>query len=167
MYRLFYIFLVLIFAGWLACSKAPQVEQSIIIVKVPLVPDKTLSQEEIYWRSQKLLFPQIEIPNPIPEGLPNDDSLFLVSLEKDGKIKLNSEVIGSLDNPEILRQTLKQIFQQRTENGVFEPNSNKIAKAVAIKAPLSMKYGDFLKIAEAVKESGAEPIVLQVDELPD
>jgi biopolymer transport protein ExbD len=134
-------------------------------VKVMPIPEEMLTDEEFYWRSQKFLFPQIETPNPIPQGLPYDHSLLLVALEKDGSIKLNSETTGNLENLEAFKQRLKEIFQERTERGVFEPNSDKIIKAIAIKSPLSAKYGDVAKIVDALKECGADPIVLQIDSL--
>ncbi|MET0754261.1 MAG: biopolymer transporter ExbD [Pyrinomonadaceae bacterium] len=135
-------------------------------VKVPPPFEENLSDEERFWKFQKFLFPQTKIPNPTPQGLPNDDSLFIVSLEKDGNIKLNSEPNGSVKNLEIIKQRLKEIFDKRAEVGVFEPKIEKAVKAVSIKAPLSAKYGDVAKIVDALKESGADPIVLQIDGLP-
>ena len=136
------------------------------LVKIPLNSKENESEEEYYWRTQKHLFPQTEIPDPIPKSLPNDDSIFLVSLELDGTLKINSEFNGNLQNPEILKRRLKGIFAEREKAGVFEPGNWKIVKAVVIKAPLSADYGEVVKVIDTVKESGADPIVLQIDELP-
>jgi hypothetical protein len=137
-----------------------------IRVRLPILPRQNESQEEFYWRSTKTFFPETEIPSPIPQGLPNDDSFLVVSLEKDVRIKLNQEIIASLTNTEPLTEKLKEIFEYRQSYGVYENNTKKVVKAVAVKVPLSAKYGEFLKIVDAVKISGADPIVLQIDELP-
>ena len=63
-------------------------------------------------------------------------------------------------------EELKEIFTYREKSGVFEENSNKVVKAVIVKVPRSVKYGNVLKIIDAVKSSGADPTVLQIDDLP-
>ena len=135
-------------------------------VRIPILPRQNESPEEYYWRSAKTFFPGTEIPNPIPQGLPNDDSFLVVSLEKDAQIKLNSEKIANLENTKPLTDKLKEIFESRQSYGVYENNTEKAVKAVAVRVPLSAKYSEFLKIVDAVKISGADPIVLQIDDLP-
>ncbi len=135
-------------------------------VKLPLLIKPGESQEEYYWRTQKSLFPQIEIPNPIPKGMPNDDTFFIVSMEKEGEIKINSIKFAEISSTKPLTNKLKEFFEARQNEGVYEPDSEKIVRAVAVKVPPSTKYGEFIKIVDAVKESGADPIVLQIDELP-
>ena len=166
-YRFSKISICIIFCiCFLSCSTYQTEADKFIIVKIPPLYNPSLSKEENYWRFRHFLFPQESIPNPIPDGLPHDDSLLVVSLEKDERLTLNSEVNGSLENTDILEQRLKDIFQQRAENVVFEVKSNEIVKAVVIKAPLSTKYRNVVKITEVVKRSGAHPIVLLIDELP-
>ena len=97
--------------------------------------------------------------------LPNGDAFLVVSLEKDGKLKINQEFYGTLENTTNLLEKLTQIFTQRENLGVFEENSNKVVKAVIVKAPRSEKYGNVVKIIDVVKSSGADPIVLQIDDL--
>ena len=137
-----------------------------ILVRVPLLPKQNETQEEFCWRSRKALFPQIEIPSPIPPGLPHDDTFLVVSIEKDGIIKFNSENFGNLKDTKPLTERLCQIFSERTKFGVYESDSDRNVKAVVIKAPLSIHYGEVVKVVDAAKISGAEPVVLQIDELP-
>jgi len=146
-------------------SVSEEVSTKTVLVKIPPIPNKNFTDAERFWQFQKFLYPQTEVPNPIPESIPNSCGLLYVSIESDGKLKINSEHNGSLENTEILRQRLQGIFRERSENGVYEEGSDKIVKAVLIKASLSLNYGDVFKIAEVVKESGAEPIVLQTDKL--
>lgn len=91
----------------------------------------------------------------------------IVSLENDKKLKINSQEFGNLDDTTPLSERLSIMFTEREIEGIFEPNSNKILKAVIIKAPLSAKYGDVAKVIDAVKSSGADPIILQIDDLPE
>jgi biopolymer transport protein ExbD len=47
------------------------------------------------------------------------------------------------------------------------PESQRIEKTVFIKAPRSVKYGDVVKVIDAIKGAGASPVGLQVDDLPN
>lgn len=161
---LFLAFCFSLFGCWEQQSET----QSVIVVKVmPLSAFSDAPREAFYWERQKFLFPQIEIPNPLPEGVPNDDSLLNLTVEKDGDIKLNTEFTANLSNIESLQTKLENIFRDRTKNKVFEPNSEKVVKAIAVKASRRLKYKDLIKVLEIIKRSGAEPIVLQIDDLPE
>jgi biopolymer transport protein ExbD len=46
------------------------------------------------------------------------------------------------------------------------PESQRIEKTVFVKAPRSVKYGDVVKVIDAIKGAGANPVGLQVDDLP-
>jgi len=41
-----------------------------------------------------------------------------------------------------------------------------IEKTVFVKAPRALKYGDVVKVIDAIKGAGASPVGLQVDDLP-
>ena len=99
--------------------------------------------------------------------IPNYDKFLFISLEKNKKLKINSQEFGNLEDTNPLTDLLIKVFTEREENNVFEANSNKIVKAVIIKAPRSAKYGEVAKVIDAVKLSGADPIVLQIDELSE
>ena len=99
--------------------------------------------------------------------LPHSCSHIIVSLERNGKIKLNSQEYGDLESLNIMKQKLEQIFAGRFKNGIFEEGSSKILKKVFVKLPRSAKYGEVVKVIDAVKESGADPISLQIDDLSE
>lgn len=90
----------------------------------------------------------------------------IISLSQNGIVKMNSERYGNVENLNPLAERLNEIFYERKEAGGFEENSNKIYKTVVVKSPLSAKYGDVVKVIDAVKLSGADPIILQIDDLP-
>jgi len=50
--------------------------------------------------------------------------------------------------------------------GVIDAKSHKTIKAVMLKAPRSARYGEIITVIDALKQSGADPIVLQIDDLP-
>lgn len=153
---------------YLSCSdKQPSIEQVIIVKIMPLPIWDEASKEFYYWEKQKFLFPQIEIPHPLPKGIPNDDSLLVVSVGKDGKIKLNEQVTADLSNIEPLRTKLESLFSEREKANAFEPHSEKIVKITAVRASIRLKYGEVLKIIELIKTSGADPIILQIDDAPE
>jgi biopolymer transport protein ExbD len=43
---------------------------------------------------------------------------------------------------------------------------DRIEKTVFVKAPRAAKYGDVVKVIDAIKGAGANPVGLQVDDLP-
>ncbi len=151
---------IIVFGLFVNCSKKELPEQTVIIVKVPPLFSEKLSREEKHWRYQHFLFPQINIPNPIPKGLPNDDSVLFVAIDENGEIELNSKKAGSISKTDSLTSWLAHIFSERDKNNMYEPGSRRVVKVVGIKTAPSVKYGDFVKVVEAVKQSGAEPIVL-------
>ncbi len=95
-------------------------------------------------------------PNPL---------VLVVALEKDGKLLRNNSPTGTIDNTRNLEDELSQVFKEREGNGVFREGTNEIEKKTYIKAAKSTKYGDFIKLVEAVKTSGASPIGIQIDDV--
>lgn len=134
---------------------------------MPLLRRDKMSDEEIYRKKQKFLFPQIAVPETLPQGIPNYDGLIVVSIDKDGKIKLNLEPVADLSSINILKKRLEDIFNIREEMHVYEPHSEKIVKAVGFRASPQLNYGEVIKVIDAVKTSGAEPFVLLIDDLPE
>lgn len=95
-------------------------------------------------------------PNPLT---------LIVQLDKNADLTLNNEKQGSLNDTSILRNTLTEIFRSREENGVFRKGTNAIEKTVSVKAVSSAKFGDVVKIVDALKEAGASPVGLQIDDV--
>jgi biopolymer transport protein ExbD len=88
-----------------------------------------------------------------------------VDISKDLKTQLNGQDIGSVNDTGTLSRTLADIFQQRKERNQVNPATGELYKTVFIKAPKSVKYGDVVKVIDAVKGAGATPVGLQVDAL--
>ena len=82
-----------------------------------------------------------------------------------GKLQLNGEDIGTVDNTAALSSKLYSVLQDRERLGVRNPLTNEVERTVFIKAPESLKYGEVVKVIDAVKGAGAKPVGLQVDAL--
>ncbi len=98
-------------------------------------------------------------PNPLT---------LVVSINKDdGSVKLNDESAGNTSDTKELETKLETIFKERTNNGVFREGTNEIEKTIFIKSPKSIKYGEVVKVIDAAKLAGAQPIGLQIDDLSE
>ena len=105
------------------------------------------------------------LPKEVKTDIPQKPNplMLVAALQKDGKIKLNNED-NTLDS---LKARLAEVFRNRQENGVFREGTNETEKTVTIKAFRSAKYEEIAKLINALKEVGASPIILQIDDLSD
>lgn len=82
---------------------------------------------------------------------------------RDGNVSLHNEMNGSLTELTPLMMRLREIFEERKVNGVYEDGTSNVIKEIGLDVPASSSFGDFFKLARAVKESGADPILLVLD----
>ena len=112
---------------------------------------------------------EVKLPEPptdkVNEVVKPNPLTLVAMLEKDGKLTLNREDIGAISNTKKLENMLVEIFKDREANGVFREGTNEVEKTVFLKVAKSSKYGDFIKLVEAVKGAGTEPIGIQIDDL--
>ncbi|HVQ37331.1 MAG TPA: biopolymer transporter ExbD [Pyrinomonadaceae bacterium] len=114
-------------------------------------------------------------PNEDLSQLKPNPLTLVVSIAGDLQIKLNQDSFGSVNDTSGLSRRLAQLFQERTATRAYKPGmetrtdlpeSQRIEKTVFVKAPRSLKYGDVVKVIDAIKGAGASPVGLQVDDLP-
>ena len=98
---------------------------------------------------------------------PNPLTLVVAINNSDKKVTLNNEGAGDVSNASDLTTRLNAIFKEREAGGVLREGTNEVEKTVFIKSPRSMKYGEVVRVIDAVKQAGAQPIGLQVDDLTD
>ncbi|HEY0004155.1 MAG TPA: biopolymer transporter ExbD [Pyrinomonadaceae bacterium] len=103
-------------------------------------------------------------PNMMKELKPNPLTL-VVTITPDSKLKLNEDEMGAASDPAPLASRLAALFQQRKAERAFRPGTEEVEKTVFIKAPRSMKYGEVVRVIDAIKGAGASPVGLQVDDL--
>ncbi len=96
---------------------------------------------------------------------PNPLTLVVSVNKADMKISLNNDPFGDISDPSALTTELSRIFKDRENNGVFREGTNEVEKTVFIKSPRSVRYGEVVSVIDAVKQAGAQPIGLQIDDL--
>lgn len=114
-------------------------------------------------------------PNENIQNLKPNPLTLVVSIAPDLQIKLNQDPMGSVNDTSGLAAKLQQTFQQRKEQRAYKvgmetatniPEDQRIEKTVFVKAPRALHYGDVVKVIDAIKGAGANPVGLQVDDLP-
>ena len=105
--------------------------------------------------------PEDQQVNPKPNPL----TLVVAINKADNKITLNNEDMGNVSDASALTERLLAEFKQREANGAFREGTNEVEKTLFIKSPRSVKYGDVVRVIDAAKQAGAQPIGLQIDDL--
>ncbi len=114
-------------------------------------------------------------PNEDLSQLKPNPLTLVVSISNDLQLKLNQDSVGSVNDTGFLSQRLRQVFQQRKEQRAYKPGmetrtdvpeEDRIEKTVFIKAPRTLRYEEVVKVIDAIKGAGANPVGLQVDDLP-
>ncbi|MEZ5346043.1 MAG: biopolymer transporter ExbD [Pyrinomonadaceae bacterium] len=118
---------------------------------------------------------EARIPNKIEGSAPASPLTLIVKVNRDSTIELNGTPgMGTVENPASLTEKLSKVFSERTKNGVtnvdleLNPSLSPdeiIQKTVFIKAPKMVPYGNVVKLIDAIKVVGANPISLQIDDL--
>jgi biopolymer transport protein ExbD len=114
-------------------------------------------------------------PNEDLSKLKPNPLTLVLSISSDLQLKLNQDSMGSVNDTGPLSQKLVHVFQQRKESHAYKSGmetrsdlseDDRIEKTVFVKAPRSLQYGEVVKVIDAIKGAGANPVGLQVDDLP-
>ena len=114
-------------------------------------------------------------PNEDLSQLKPNPLTLVVSIAADLSIRLNADSMGSVNDTAPLAQRLALVFAQRKDQRAYKigmetrtdlKEEDRIEKTVFVKAPRSLRYGDVVKVIDAIKGAGANPVGLQVDDLP-
>jgi biopolymer transport protein TolR len=102
----------------------------------------------------------------------------VVNIKKDLSAELlrggNKIADGSVNDPGPIGSALSTEFKTRKEQGIWKEGfegradlspDDRIEKTVFIKAPETFKYGDVVKVIDAVKGAGSSPVGLQTEAL--
>ena len=107
-------------------------------------------------------------PKDQPQNVKPNPLTLVVTINRDTKaITLNNDAFGDVSDTERLTNKLRETFKERENSGAFREGTNEVEKTLFIKSPKSIRYGDVVKVIDAVKTAGAEPIGLQIDDLTD
>lgn len=95
--------------------------------------------------------------------------LIVVRIRYDRSLKVNSEELGSLDDPSRLVARLNELFRGRVAARAYRtgfesdsdvPAEERIEKTVLITAPRWISYGEVSDLVDAISATGAKPIGL-------
>ena len=104
-------------------------------------------------------------PQPTNPNVMNNPDSLVVSVGNDLSLSVNERKnLGTADEPEPLTRELATIFRERAEKFDVVEQGN-VVKVVFVKAPRNVAYGNVVKVIDAVKLAGAEPLSLQIDRL--
>jgi biopolymer transport protein ExbD len=87
---------------------------------------------------------------------PDYGERLVVMVDDGGALRLNSEDVGTLGDLSRLRTRLEQAFEGR---GGTRPD-----KTVFVKASPKLKYNEVRKVIDAVKDAGADPVGLEMND---
>jgi biopolymer transport protein ExbD len=128
----------------------------IFMVITPLKPSKFEAKVPA---EPKDMQNQVIKPNPLT---------LVVAINRETKaLTLNNDPFGDVSNTDALKNKLIEVFKKREAEGAFREGTNEVEKTLFIKSPKSVHYGEVVKVIDAVKIAGAEPIGLQVDDLAE
>ncbi|MCC6327715.1 MAG: biopolymer transporter ExbD [Acidobacteria bacterium] len=106
-----------------------------------------------------------KIPQEPDRSIPppnNHPDTLIVSIDLNAGLALNQRSgLGSITEPQKLIEALQQTFATRLENYA---GSSAVPHNVFIRAPRELDYGSVVKVIDAVKLAGADPIALQIDD---
>ena len=109
-----------------------------------------------------------KVPNePVDTPARPDPNTLVVAVDRNLSLSVNSlKELGTVDDPSLLVGKLKSLFKEREAKGDIDDNGN-VVRSVFIKAPRNIGYGKVVKVIDAVKSSGADPLALQIDYLDE
>ncbi|HLM58705.1 MAG TPA: biopolymer transporter ExbD [Pyrinomonadaceae bacterium] len=92
----------------------------------------------------------------------------IVTIDGEYRVLLNDESVGTTEDVSLLKEKLakalegrKQAYRAGTGNGSPGADEEAGQKVVFVRAPSSFKYGEVVKVIEAIRGVGGEPIGLQ------
>jgi biopolymer transport protein ExbD len=112
--------------------------------------------------------PKPEEKNVVLKPNPNTLIVFISGsgqVAGDLKLKLNQDEVGDVGDTGPLTEKLKGVFERRKQEGILREDGQEVEKTVFIKAPRSVSYGNVVRVIDALKVAGAQPIGLQIDDL--
>ena len=124
----------------------------------------------------KALIPQ---PPPEDENIYKSPRTLVVSVDRDLRLTLirgeTNVAEGSVGDPGEVAARLAEEFGRRKSVGDWKPEmvaradlapDERIERTVFVRAPRSVRYGEVAKVIDGIKGAGAQPVGLQIDELP-
>ncbi len=124
----------------------------------------------------KALVPQ---PPPDSRDIRQSPRTLVVSIDRELRLTLlrgqTTVAEGSVSDPGAVSARLAEEWRRRKSLGDWKQEmlersdlapDERIERTVFVRAPRSVRYGEVAKVIDGIKGAGAQPIGLQIDELP-
>ena len=182
---------------YIAASQGVQYEKVVQVLNIireqrvdqfGLIVDRG-SASEILRGAFLIEVPTVRDPDEDVASLKPNPLMLMVSVSSELELNLNrnpgprrgdlcfDEVPNGMgSDPDKLRKWLKCLFDQRTKQRAYKVEmetrtdltaEQRTEKTVFINASRSIKYGDVLRVVDALKGAGTNPIGLKLDDLPN
>ncbi|MET0649449.1 MAG: biopolymer transporter ExbD [Pyrinomonadaceae bacterium] len=92
----------------------------------------------------------------------------LVTVDAERRVFFRKEQVGTTDDPGTLKERVRQVIERNRQKSrdLSGKEPDNTVSTVFLKAPDDMTYRDVLKVVEALKEAGGNPIGLQSENAP-
>lgn len=101
-----------------------------------------------------------KLPDPSSINVKPNPLTLVVEADNEGLIFLNREPHGSLSDPGKLENSLKQIFKDRTDNGIFRRDTNLVETAIFLRLSEDTPVADLMKLVKVLRSAGSDWIGL-------
>ena len=84
----------------------------------------------------------------------------LVTIDEEGKVFFRKEQVGTNDDVGPLKERVQQVIEKNRQ-AALDKGDKELAASVStvfLCAPPDFKYGDVVKVVDAIKEAGGKPI---------
>lgn len=100
------------------------------------------------------------------KGLIMNDVLSIdVRADKNRVVSLYRDEVAQMSQLNFLQIKLERIFEERQKQGFYENFAiEKLGKTVFVRPSLELTFGEVMQLFDAVKETGASPVALQLDD---
>lgn len=98
---------------------------------------------------------KVDVPEAGGRTAGSTDQL-VVSVDDKGRLRIGPQDLGTTDDVSHLRAELARALGERGDRGQ--------GKAVLVKASGNLPYGEVVKVIEAARGAGADPVGLQTDD---
>ena len=109
------------------------------------------------------------LPDPASDRSLSSCGRLVVTVTADGALNLNTTPTGTLNDTRALTAKLRRVFAEREEWHAYVPGPalssrvpeyRQIVRAVYIRAPRGVSYGEVADLIAVIKEAGADPVGL-------
>lgn len=112
-----------------------------------------------------LTVPQEPCPDQDLSLLKPNPLTLVVRISSDHSLFLNHEAKGTTADTSILQKRLSDLFRRRAKEGAFRIGTNEVEKTVFVKGARKLPFDGVIRIVDVVRRVGADPIMLQIDDL--